>query len=233
MLGVGDDLLVDELADHLDDGLLLVGLCRCTRWSRRPLGRSRIRVRKTADEVTGGEPYVRPRRAPGPLMNRVPVSMEGAESRMTEGSSPQPSGGVRAPRPSRRCVARAPPFLPACAMPRGRYVAVDPAFADLVGLEASRLVGKTDNALQTKPPTWRTASPSSTRWCSRPTGISTPARRSWRATAAVPCAACRFPVYDGGEPWAICVVMAPGDDLVGAAREGSASACAGLGGPGH
>ena len=26
VLGLGDDLLVDELADHLDDGLLLVGL---------------------------------------------------------------------------------------------------------------------------------------------------------------------------------------------------------------
>jgi ParB family chromosome partitioning protein len=30
----------------------------------------------------------------------------------------------------------------------GRYVAVNPAFAELVGLEPARLVGKTDNALQ-------------------------------------------------------------------------------------
>src|SRR3954454_17386293 len=65
---------------------------------------------------------------------------------MTEGSSPNPGSGASQRRgPLADALLEAP--LPACVRDAaGRYVAVNPSFADLVGLEASRLVGKTQTA---------------------------------------------------------------------------------------
>src|SRR3954449_7600818 len=67
---------------------------------------------------------------------------------MTEGSSPNPGSGA-SQRLGPLADALLDATLPACVRDAaGRYVAVNPSFADLVGLEAARLVGKTDNALQ-------------------------------------------------------------------------------------
>src|ERR1700712_4792441 len=102
--------------------------------------------------------------------------------------------------------------LPACVRDAaGRYVAVNAAFADLVGLEAARLVGKTDNALQPADVAHRVAELDALvldahgHLDAREVVLARDGRRTVRA--------CRFPVYDGDEPWAICVVMAPGDAL--------------------
>src|SRR3954470_7409615 len=143
-------------------------------------------------------------------MNRLTVRW-GPESRMTEGSSPNPGSG-----PSQRLGPLADALLeatlPACVRDAaGRYVAANPSFAALVGLEASRLVGKTDNALQPADVAHRVAELDALvleahgHLDARETVLDRDGRRTMRA--------CRFPVYDTGDPWAICVVMAPGDDI--------------------
>src|SRR4051812_239614 len=131
---------------------------------------------------------------------------------MTDGSSPNPNAGA-AQRLGALAAALQDATLPACVRDAaGRYVAVNPAYADLVGLEAARLVGKTDNALQPADVAHRVAELDALvleahgHLDARETVLARDGRRAMRA--------CRFPVYDGGEPWAICVVMAPGDDIV-------------------
>ena len=101
--------------------------------------------------------------------------------------------------------------LPACVRDAGgRYVAVNGAFADLVGLEAARLVGKTDNALQPADVAHRVAELDALvleahgHLDANETVLARDGRRTVRA--------CRFPVYSDGEAWGVCVVMAPGDD---------------------
>lgn len=101
--------------------------------------------------------------------------------------------------------------LPACVRDAGgRYVAVNPAFAELVGLEAARLVGKTDNALQPADVAHRVAELDALvleahgHLDANETVLARDGRRTVRA--------CRFPVYTDGEAWGVCVVMAPGDD---------------------
>lgn len=101
--------------------------------------------------------------------------------------------------------------LPACVRDAGgRYVAVNPAFADLVGLEASRVVGKTDNALQPADVAHKVAELDALvleahgHLDANETVLARDGRRTVRA--------CRFPVYTDGEAWGICVVMSPGDD---------------------
>src|ERR1700761_2684420 len=129
---------------------------------------------------------------------------------MTDGPSPT-SGSGAAQRLGPLADALLEATLPACVRDAaGRYVAVNPAFADLVGLEASRLVGKTDNALQPADVAHRVAELDALvleahgHLDARETVLARDGRRAMRA--------CRFPVYADGEPWAICVVMAPGDD---------------------
>lgn len=100
--------------------------------------------------------------------------------------------------------------LPACVRDAGgRYVAVNPAFADLVGLDAARVVGKTDNALQPADVAHRVAELDALvleahgHLDANETVLARDGRRTVRA--------CRFPVYTDGEAWGICVVMSPGD----------------------
>ncbi|MCZ4493188.1 MAG: hypothetical protein JWP53_2119, partial [Conexibacter sp.] len=130
---------------------------------------------------------------------------------MTDGSSPNPNAGA-AQRLGALADALQEATLPACVRDAGgRYVAVNPSFADLVGLESSRLVGKTDNALQPADVAHRVAELDALvldahgHLDARETVLARDGRRAMRA--------CRFPVYDDGDPWAVCVVMAPGDDL--------------------
>ncbi len=133
---------------------------------------------------------------------------------MTPADSP-----VTDPSPSQAAADRLGPLddslqhaeLPACVRDAGgRYVAVNPAFADLVGLEASRLVGKTDNALQPADVAHRVAELDALvleahgHLDANETVLARDGRRTVRA--------CRFPVYTDGEAWGVCVVMAPGDD---------------------
>ncbi|MBI5103737.1 MAG: PAS domain-containing protein, partial [Solirubrobacterales bacterium] len=110
--------------------------------------------------------------------------------------------------------------LPACVRDAaGRYVAVNEAFSGLVGLEAARLVGKTDNALQPADVAHRVAELDALvldahgHLDAREVVLARDGRRTVRA--------CRFPVYDAGEPWGIAVVMAPLEDAAAgaAARE--------------
>ncbi|HEX5927753.1 MAG TPA: PAS domain-containing protein, partial [Baekduia sp.] len=130
---------------------------------------------------------------------------------MTDGSNLNPNtGAVQRLGPLADALLEA--TLPACVRDAaGRYVAVNPSFADLVGLDASRLAGKTDNALQPADVAHRVAELDALvleahgHLDARETILARDGRRAMRA--------CRFPVYDNGEPWAICVVMAPGDDL--------------------
>src|SRR3954452_21536284 len=113
--------------------------------------------------------------------------------------------------------------LPACVRDAGgRYVAVNPAFAELVGLEPVRLVGKTDNALQPADVAHRGAELDALvldahgHLDARETVLPRDGRRAMpapRPAPPPPPPPCRFPVYDDGEAWAVCVVMAPGDDL--------------------
>src|SRR3954453_14058869 len=130
---------------------------------------------------------------------------------MTEGSSPNPGSGA-SQRLGPLADALLDATLPACVRDAaGRYVAVNPSFADLVGLEAARLVGKTDNALQPADVAHRVAELDALvleahgHLDARETVLARDGRRPTRA--------CRFPVYTDGEPWAVCVVIAPGDDL--------------------
>src|SRR3954451_15516000 len=130
---------------------------------------------------------------------------------MTEGSSQNPGSGAAA-RLGPLADALLDATLPACVRDgAGRYVAVNAAYADLVGLEAARLVGKTDNALQPADVAHRVAELDALvleahgHLDARETVLARDGRRAMRA--------CRFPVYDAGEPWAICVVMAPGEDV--------------------
>lgn len=102
-------------------------------------------------------------------------------------------------------------LLPACVRDAGgRYVAVNTAFADLVGLEATRLVGKTDNALQPADVAHKVAELDALvleahgHLDANETVLARDGRRTVRA--------CRFPVYYDGEVWGVCVVMSPGDD---------------------
>jgi len=101
--------------------------------------------------------------------------------------------------------------LPACVRDSsGRYVAVNPAFAEMVGLDAARLLGKTDNALQPADVAERAAELDAlVLQADGPldTGEVVLARDGRRMVRA-----CRFPVFDDDKPWAVCVVMAPGDD---------------------
>lgn len=101
--------------------------------------------------------------------------------------------------------------LPACVRDAGgRYVAVNGAFAELVGLEAARVVGKTDNALQPADVAHRVAELDALvleahgHLDANETVLARDGRRIVRA--------CRFPVYYEGDVWGICVVMSPGDD---------------------
>src|ERR1700761_4757610 len=127
---------------------------------------------------------------------------------MTDGPAPTPgSGAAQRLGPLAETLLEA--TLPACVRDAaGRYVAVNPAFADLVGLEASRLVGKTDNALQPADVAHRVAELDALvldahgHLDAREVVLARDGRRTMRA--------CRFPVYEGDEAWAICVVMAPG-----------------------
>jgi hypothetical protein len=128
---------------------------------------------------------------------------------MTDGSSTS-SGAAQRLGPLADALQDA--TLPACVRDAGgRYVAVNGSFADLVGLEAARLVGKTDNALQPADVAHRVAELDALvldahgHLDARETVLARDGRRAMRA--------CRFPVYNDGEPWAVCVVMAPGDDL--------------------
>src|SRR4051794_39469055 len=130
---------------------------------------------------------------------------------MTDVPTPNPNGGA-AQRLGPLADALQESTLPACVRDAaGRYVAVNASFADLVGLESARLVGKTDNALQPADVAHRVAELDALvleahgHLDARETVLARDGRRTMRA--------CRFPVYDQGEPWAICVVMAPGDDL--------------------
>src|ERR1700754_5244048 len=130
---------------------------------------------------------------------------------MTDGPNSNPAAGA-AQRLGPLADALLEATLPACVRDAaGRYVAVNPSFADLVGLEAARLVGKTDNALQPADVAHRVAELDALvleahgHLDARETVLARDGRRGMRA--------CRFPVYDDGEPWAGCVVMAPGDDL--------------------
>src|SRR3954447_16187797 len=100
--------------------------------------------------------------------------------------------------------------LPACVRDAGgRYVAVNPAFAELVGLEPARLVGKTDNALQPADVAPRVAEldalvlDAHSHLDAREVVLARDGRRTVRA--------CRFPVYEDGEPCAVGVVIAPID----------------------
>src|SRR5215218_4167740 len=136
---------------------------------------------------------------------------------MTDGSNLNPNTGA-AQRLGPLADALLEATLPACVRDAGgRYVAVNPAFADLVGLEASRLVGKTDAALQPADVAHRVAELDALvldahgHLDARETVLARDGRRAMRA--------CRFPIYDGDEPWAICVVMAPGDDPAAGRRE--------------
>src|SRR4051812_38312513 len=134
--------------------------------------------------------------------------MERPESRMTDGSNSSPGASQRLG-PLADALLEA--TLPTCVRDAaGRYVAVNPGFADLVGLEASRLVGKTDNALQPADVAHRVAEldalvlDAHSHLDAREVVLARDGRRTVRA--------CRFPVYEDGEPWAVGVVMAPIDD---------------------
>src|SRR3954467_5781860 len=129
---------------------------------------------------------------------------------MTEGSSPNPGSGA-SQRLGPLADALLEATLPACVRDAaGRYVAVNPSFADLVGLEASRLTGKTDNALQPADVAHRVAELDALvleahgHLDARETILARDGRRAMRA--------CRFPVYDGGGRGGMCVVRGPGDD---------------------
>src|SRR3954467_7979723 len=121
---------------------------------------------------------------------------------MTEGSSPNPGSGA-AQRLGPLADALQDATLPACVRDAGgRYVAVNAQFADLVGLEAARLVGKTDNALQPADVAHRVAELDALvldahgHLDARETVLARDGRRAMRA--------CRFPVYTDGEPWGAC-----------------------------
>ncbi|MET0600408.1 MAG: PAS domain-containing protein, partial [Baekduia sp.] len=115
---------------------------------------------------------------------------------MTDGSNLNPNtGAVQRLGPLVDALLEA--TLPACVRDAaGRYVAVNPSFADLVGLEASRLAGKTDNALQPADVAHRVAELDALvleahgHLDARETILARDGRRAMRA--------CRFPVYDDG-----------------------------------
>ncbi len=94
----------------------------------------------------------------------------------------------------------------------GRYVAVNSAFADLVGLPSDRLVGKPESALQPRDICARSAELDALVLDDGGLLEADEAILAWTGKRLV--RTLRFPIWRHGELWAVGVVMADRDDLV-------------------